>query len=235
MNRHPFAHSAPAWLGHLGKHPSSTLLAVQVLGVLVWPLMAKQPSFQLMWTVFGVLVLGLALRVVRRSTLAQGVALVLAVAIVALSVWQTLGGGHGGAVVLYLMEAAFYAYAALALIRYMLKDDVATRDELVACAATFTVLAWAFANLFMAHQLMEPGAYTGAVDPQGPRSWYDMLFLAFTTLSGVGLGDILPMSPMARALVMLAEFGGVMYIALVVSRLVGLTLTRAGSRGQGQG
>ena len=50
----------------------------------------------------------------------------------------------------------------------------------------------------------------------------ELLFLSFTTLSGVGLGHILPLKPMARALVMLEELAGLMYIALVVSRLIGL-------------
>ena len=53
---------------------------------------------------------------------------------------------------------------------------------------------------------------------------------SFSTLSSVGIGDILPIGPPARALVMLASFAGVMYIALVVSRLIGLsTLARARS------
>jgi hypothetical protein len=47
-------------------------------------------------------------------------------------------------------------------------------------------------------------------------------------LSSVGLSDILPVSPMARALVMLESFAGIMYIALVVSRLI--TLTGYGKR-----
>ena len=55
----------------------------------------------------------------------------------------------------------------------------------------------------------------------------ELLFLSFTTLSGVGLGDVLPIRPWARALVMLEEFAGVMYIALVVSRLIGLTIVRS--------
>jgi hypothetical protein len=40
----------------------------------------------------------------------------------------------------------------------------------------------------------------------------------------VGLSDILPVTGMARALVMLESFAGVMYMALVVSRLVSLAL-----------
>jgi len=45
-------------------------------------------------------------------------------------------------------------------------------------------------------------------------------------LSGVGLRDVVPVLPQARALVMLGQFAGVMYIALVVSRLIGLTIVR---------
>ena len=57
-----------------------------------------------------------------------------------------------------------------------------------------------------------------------------MLFLSFTTLSGVGLGDIVPLLPMARALVMIEEFSGVMYLALVVSRLIALSVTTRSAR-----
>jgi hypothetical protein len=52
----------------------------------------------------------------------------------------------------------------------------------------------------------------------------ELLFLSFTVLSSVGLGDIVPLLPMARALVMIEEFAGVMYLALVVSRLIALSV-----------
>jgi Ion channel len=45
-------------------------------------------------------------------------------------------------------------------------------------------------------------------------------------LSSVGLSDILPATGMARALVMLESFAGLMYMALVVSRLINLTRDR---------
>ena len=108
----------------------------------------------------------------------------------------------------------------------MLQDDVATTDELVAAGATFTVLAWAWAHLYMACQVLAPGSFIAAVRPDAARSWFELLFLSFTSLSSVGLGDVVPVKPMARALVMLEEFAGLMYIALVVSRLVGLLTLR---------
>ena len=60
--------------------------------------------------------------------------------------------------------------------------------------------------------------------PASPRTWLELLFLSFTSLSGVGLGDIMPVSAPARVLVMLEEFAGVGYIAAIVSRLIGLTI-----------
>ena len=49
------------------------------------------------------------------------------------------------------------------------------------------------------------------------------VYLSVAVLSSVGLSDITPAKPMARALVMLESFAGIMYVALVVSRLVNLT------------
>ena len=69
---------------------------------------------------------------------------------------------------------------------------------------------------------MIPGSFV-AGDAEASRTWMELLFLSFAVLSGVGLSDIVPQAPMARAIVMLAAFSGVMYIALVISRLVSMS------------
>ena len=51
-----------------------------------------------------------------------------------------------------------------------------------------------------------------------------MLFLSFALLSSTGIGDVIPVTVHARSLASLEMFTGVMYLALVVSRLIGLTL-----------
>ena len=119
-------------------------------------------------------------------------------------------------------EAVLYFYAAGALIAYMLEDHVVTRDELFAVGATFTLVAWAFAYSFTVYQAIEPNSFTAAVDPSADRTWIELLFLSFTTLSSVGLSDVIPFKPFARSLVMIEQVAGVAYVALVVSRLVGL-------------
>ena len=102
-----------------------------------------------------------------------------------------------------------------------------TPDELWATGATFTVLAWAFAYLYVAAQVVWPGSFTAAVDSDAPRTWIELLFLSFTTLTATGLSDIIPVLPHARSLSMIEQVAGLMFVALVISRVVGLTLFRA--------
>ena len=65
----------------------------------------------------------------------------------------------------------------------MLADRTITRDELFAVGATFTLLAWAFAHLYTVTQVIWPGSFVAAVDSGSPRTWMELLFLSFTTLS----------------------------------------------------
>ena len=108
----------------------------------------------------------------------------------------------------------------------MLADHEITRDELFAVGATFTLVAWAFAYSYTVLQAIEPGSFTAAVDPSGERSWMELLFLSFTTLSSTGLSDVVPIKPFARSLVMLEQVARIAYVAMVVSRLVGLLVIR---------
>jgi hypothetical protein len=54
----------------------------------------------------------------------------------------------------------------------------------------------------------------------------ELLFLSFTTLTGTGLSDVVPIEPFARSLVMIEELAGLAYVAMLVSRLVALTVMR---------
>jgi YidB-like protein/Ion channel len=91
-------------------------------------------------------------------------------------------------------------------------------------------VAWAFAYIYVVCQALLPGGFGFHAASGMPRTWMELIFLSLTTLSGVGLGDIVPLLPMARALVMIEEFSGVMYLALVVSRLVALSVTTRTAR-----
>jgi uncharacterized membrane protein len=106
----------------------------------------------------------------------------------------------------------------------MMADRRATTDELFAAAATFTLLAWGFTYLFLLTQALQPGCFAAAVNAGEPRTWTELMYLSFALLSSTGIGDIIPLTAHARALASVEMFVGVLYLATVVSRLIGLTL-----------
>ena len=86
-------------------------------------------------------------------------------------------------------------------------------------------MAWGFAYVYAAAQVVWHDSFIGAVGT-GDRDWFELLFLSFTTLTSVGLSDVVPVGAHARSLVMVEQVAGVLYVALVVARLVGLTVAR---------
>jgi hypothetical protein len=204
------------------RQPSAILLAAQLLGVLVYPAMEGSDVGRALFSVFGIGILGLVLLAVRSSPAHTWVALLLGLPATVLLLIQAVTQDDALLPYSSAFEAVLYFYAAGALIAYMLEDHVVTRDELFAVGATFTLVAWAFAYTFTVYQAIEPSSFTAAVDPSAERTWVELLFLSFTTLSSTGLGDVIPIKPFARSLVMIEQVAGVAYVALVVSRLVGL-------------
>jgi hypothetical protein len=211
-------------LGYLRRTPSAGLLLVQLLGILLYPWMETSPRGRALVGAFGLVILGGALRVVRRSPWLTWLAIVLALVVVALSVVHAIAPHPALPIAIAVALSLFYFYATGSLIAYMLQDWVATTDELFAAGATFTLLAWAFAHAYAACEAILPGSFSAPVNPAGPRTWMELLFLSVAVLSSVGLSDVLPVTGMARALVILESFAGVMYMALVVSRLISLSM-----------
>jgi hypothetical protein len=204
------------------RQPSAILLAAQLAGVLVYPAMEDSEAGTALFSLFGIAILALVVLSVRSSPGFTWVAIVLGTPATILLLIQAITRDDALLPYSSAFEAVLYFYAAGALIAYVLEDHVVTRDELFAVGATFTLVAWAFAYSFTVYQAIEPNSFTAAVSPGADRTWVELLFLSFTTLSSTGLSAVLPIKPFARSLVMIEQFAGVAYIAMVVSRLVGL-------------
>src|SRR4051794_26516669 len=175
-----------------------------------------------LFSVFGIAVLGLVLLAVRSSPALTWIGVLLGAPATILLLIQAITTSDALLPWSSAFEAVLYFYAAGALIAYMLADHVITRDELFAVGATFTLVAWGFAYTFTICQAIAPDSFTAAVSPGADRSWMEFLFLSFTTLSSTGLSDVVPVRAFARSLVMIEMVAGLGYVAMVVSRLVGL-------------
>jgi hypothetical protein len=212
----------------LRQHPSAILLAGQLAAVLTYPFIGDSTAGRAALSAVGTVLVLAALYAVRRTPALVWVALILGVPALVCSALEVVWPTSDGVVLASaLLHAPFYFYVSYGMIRYLFHDDRVTRDELYATGAAFTVVAWGFAYLHLAVQVIWPGSY-GA-----ERSFFELLYLSFTTLTSVGLSDIVPVLPHARSLDILEQDAGELYVALVVARLVGLTVTRSVNRSGG--
>lgn len=210
------------------------LLFVQLGALIAYPFMETQGEGEArnlgraLFGVVGLLVLFLAVRAVRATPALTWVAAGIGVPVVLLTVAEAVWPENAQVVFWSaLLHALFYFYTGYGLLRYMFADNWVTRDELYATGATFTVVAWGYAYLYVAVQFIWPNSFTiyGEAEP-GLRSWYELLYLSITTMTSTGLSDIVAVTPHARSFVLLQQISGMLYIALVVARLVGLTIAR---------
>jgi hypothetical protein len=210
------------------RQPSAVLLAAQLAAILIYPFLEEGAAGRAVFSVFGIAILGLVVLAVRSSPAVTWVSVLLALPATVLLLIQAVTGDDALLPYSSAFESVLYFYAGGALLFYMLEDHEITRDELYAVGATFTLVAWAFAYAFVVCQAIEPQSFTAAVDPRDARTWMELLFLSFTTLTSTGLSDVVPIKPFARSLVMIEQLAGLGYVAMVVSRLVGLTLRATG-------
>ncbi|NHZ87446.1 two pore domain potassium channel family protein [Massilia sp. CCM 8733] len=206
------------------RHPSAILLMVQLLGMLLYPFIESTPSGLVVFNAFGIIVLGFTTRMVRRTPGHAWISASIALPIIVLLVLQMIFGRDTLLPWSSALEALFYFYAAASLIAYMMEDHRATTDELFAAGATFTLIAWGFTHLFVLVQAMHPGTYAAAVNAADARTWTELNYLSFALLSSTGIGDVIPLTAHARALASVEMFVGLIYLAAVVSRLIGFTL-----------
>jgi hypothetical protein len=205
-------------------HPAAFLFASQMILLVVYAIFDELEAGNAILSALSILILVLAVWVVNRSSAANWVAWLLAIPAFVLIIVSTFSQVVSIGIWADVLEALLYFYTAGSLIAYMMSDTRVTTDELFAIGATFTLLAWGFAYAYLACQAFVPGSYVSTVKPGQVLSFVDMLSLSFTNLTATGLSDMVPASPWSKVLVMLTQFTGVSYVAVVVSRLVGLTL-----------
>jgi hypothetical protein len=215
----PFPHLPNAWL----------LLAL-VAQVLSYPFLDHYQRGRVAIAGFDLAILALALRASRAGSHETWLGYVLFVPAMVFGVAEALGtSARGVYAVSMIAQALFHAFVVLCLLRYMLRDEIMTLDELFAAAGLYVLMAFVFAYLYALIEYWQPGAFVINVanNPRGTTRWWDLLYFSFTCLTSVGFGEITPANDHARSLVMIQQMLGVLYFALVVARLVTLQTRRA--------
>lgn len=216
---------AQRWRAIIRRQPSAVLLVTQILVILTLPFLQSWTYGRMALTLLSLSVLTLAVVTVRSTPAMTWLSIGLGLPAFGMEVAILFVDSSPLTAAAHSALGLFYLYTAYALIRYMFADPWVTKDEMFAVGACFTVLLFAFAYLFLAIQEVYPGSFS-SFHGVGQRTFLELIYFSGANLTSVGLSDISAIQPLARALPTIQQLTGGLYVAMVISRLVALTVLR---------
>lgn len=117
-------------------------------------------------------------------------------------------------------NAVTLALLALMVLASVLRAGTITRNQIEGAIAAYLLLGLAWAGAYELVALRDPSAFVG-LGASGGLQW---TYYSLVTLTTMGYGDITPVAPAARSLAVAEALTGQMYVAILISRLVALSL-----------
>lgn len=124
--------------------------------------------------------------------------------------------------VTYIVLVPYLATVNYVLLRYIFLSRSVTRDVLYAATAVYLLLGALFVPIYGLLETVQPGSFVDSANLDVAIQWQYFIYFSYTTLTTVGYGDFLPLSPWARSIANLEAVIGVLYIAIMMARLVSL-------------
>lgn len=120
---------------------------------------------------------------------------------------------------MFVFPALFFLFAVSVMLGHVLRPERVTADTLFGAACIYLLLGLTWAMLHALLESLVPGSF--AV-PGSSARFADLLYFSFVTLTTVGYGDVTPVTAGARSLAILESVTGVLYVAILIARLVGM-------------
>jgi len=210
---------------HRGQNKFLYLLAAQVSLIVLFPFLAKPGLAIVIFRLLSTLSFLAAVYAVSEKRVQWITGLVLAVPA---AVLNTVFSFHPGALTLAVPSLGFtllfLSFTLIALLRAVLRTQRVTLDTIYGALSVYLQMAFAWGIAYLLLETIQPGGLSMDVvrHPNHTVDWFDCMFYSFVTLTSLGYGDMVPISAQCRSLSVLEAVSGIMYVAVLVARLVGL-------------
>ena len=106
-----------------------------------------------------------------------------------------------------------------------------TMDAVLGASCIFVMLGLTFGSAYIMVEWLVPGSFSFQALPQSLNSVfgqssteYQLVYFSLVTMTTIGYGDIVPLAPAARSLASIEGLLSQLYLAIIIARLVGLTI-----------
>jgi len=120
----------------------------------------------------------------------------------------------------------------VALLEFVFIETRRMSNAVIYAAITaYILIGYMFAPIYMCIETLtrlnsSEGAFLISYAPEVALTWQKFVYYSFVTLATLGYGDILPLTSWAQAFAAFEAVVGVLFIAILVGRLVGLSGSR---------
>lgn len=134
-----------------------------------------------------------------------------------------------------LFDIAFLGFTVAIGLRFLFRTDRVTHRTIWASLCVYLLLGIVWANVYSMVGYLNPDAFKFPLAAEGSQEHMELgaqesavaLYYSFVTMTTLGYGDIVPLSPTARLLSALQAVMGQLYLAVLVARLVGLQISQS--------
>jgi hypothetical protein len=144
------------------------------------------------------------------------------------------GVSLGGMMSLLLLTAGVYAVRThrllflTALVLAVIRSKKVTGNSIYGIVCVYLLLGVTFGTGYDFIETLQPGSFRLNVEGQDPAlGWRNFIFYSFMTLTTIGYGDITPATHVTQSLAILEGVTGVLYVAVLIARIVGIYSRRA--------
>ena len=204
----------------------TTLLWSLMILFLLYPVMTRL-GWSRFWSLFFVAELLFAVYSVSEGTRSLKIAAVLVTPAILGELaffWLESRETHWFAVI---SVGAFLAYVVFVVYKQsVFGKGRMTTDRVAGAIAVYLLLGLLWALAYGIISATDPDAFKGLerfqLDESGAQQ--DFIYFSFVTLTTLGYGDILPVSPMAKTLAWFEAVFGQLFLAVTIARLVSLEI-----------
>ncbi len=136
-------------------------------------------------------------------------------------------GNESLAIVEMVFSAAFLCFVVSHILRYVFRARRVTSEVLFGALSVFLLIGIVFALAFTTLEVLQPGslslpANANQAVPYDLRRFSIITYFSYVTMTTLGYGDIGPLTPAARSLVVLEALLGQLFLAVLIARFVAL-------------
>jgi hypothetical protein len=121
----------------------------------------------------------------------------------------------------FLFGTLTLALVSILLFLALFKTKAVTSTTIWQAISVYLLLGLAWACFYAFMEALAPGSFRDSIYPDVTMTFPTIVYFSFVTLATLGYGDILPTTQEARGLIIIEVLMGVLYMAILISRLVG--------------